>query len=192
MAKQSVAGFLSALAAKTPAPGGGATACLAGALACAQAEMVVAYSLGKKNLAEHQELLAGAAQELVRARGMLLELADEDAAAYGELNRLMKLAEGDAERAKLPVASEQAAMVPLSAMAVCGEVARVCAELEGKSNAMLRSDLEIARGLAEVAGWACSKNVAVNLAGLVEPALGRVSGQLAALKGKVPSRWSND
>lgn len=176
------------MAAKTPAPGGGATACLAGALGCAQAEMVVAYSLGKKNLAEHQQVLAGAAQELVRARAMLLELADEDAAAYGELNRIMKLAEGEAERARLPEASEQAAMVPLSAMAVCGEVARVCAELEGKSNAMLRSDLEIAKGLAEVAAWACSKNVEANLAWLVEPALGRITGQLAALLTAVKGR----
>ena len=44
---QSIDAFLETLASKTPAPGGGATACLAGALACAQAQMVVEYSLGK-------------------------------------------------------------------------------------------------------------------------------------------------
>ena len=43
--------FLDSVAAKTPAPGGGAVASAVGALSAALAGMVVSYSTGKKNLA---------------------------------------------------------------------------------------------------------------------------------------------
>ena len=50
--------LLDQIGAKTPAPGGGAVACASGALAASLAHMVVAYSLGKKWLAAHQDALA--------------------------------------------------------------------------------------------------------------------------------------
>src|SRR4051812_18812327 len=46
--------FLAAAAAKQPAPGGGSVAALAGALAASMGEMVINYSLGKKNLAAYE------------------------------------------------------------------------------------------------------------------------------------------
>ena len=183
--EQTVSGFLAALAAKTPTPGGGATACVTGALAAAQAEMVVAYSLGKKNLAEHQEMLAGAQRELARTREMLLELGDEDARAYARLNALMKLPEGDPGRAELAAAGETAATVPLSAMAVCVELTHLCAKLRGKSNAHLVSDLDISEKLAAAAAWCAGRNVEINLPGLAEPAKGRIEGQYRALQGRM-------
>ena len=60
----SLADYLGALAAKSPTPGGGAVASTTGATAAALAGMVVAYSLGKKNLAPHQPLLEDAAHRL--------------------------------------------------------------------------------------------------------------------------------
>ena len=52
--------FLTALAAKQPAPGGGSVAALAGALAAAMGEMVLNYSIGKKDLAAHEPTLRAA------------------------------------------------------------------------------------------------------------------------------------
>ena len=40
--------FLTDLAARSPTPGGGSLAALLGALAASQAQMVIAYTLGKK------------------------------------------------------------------------------------------------------------------------------------------------
>ncbi|MBX3407131.1 MAG: cyclodeaminase/cyclohydrolase family protein [Phycisphaeraceae bacterium] len=163
-ATQSVGGFLDLLAAKCPAPGGGAAACMAGATAAALAHMVMAYSIGKKNLAEHQPLLESAAAALLRARAMLLQLADEDAAAYALVNELQKLPETDARRmAEWGGAAAAAVAAPRAAMAVCMEVLRMSESLAGKSNAYLRSDLAIAAVLAEAAARSAWWNVRINL-----------------------------
>ena len=77
--------FLEAAAAKQPTPGGGSVAALAGALAAAMGEMVVNYSVGKKGLEEHDEVLKSALAEFRQAREMMLDLVAEDQTAYEAL-----------------------------------------------------------------------------------------------------------
>ncbi len=162
--EMTVSGFLEQLGAKTPAPGGGAAACMAGATAAALAGMVVAYSLGKKNLADHEEHLQQSAASLARARQMMLRLADEDAAAYALVNELQKLPEGDARRTtELPGAAVAAVSVPRAAMALSMDLLRLIESLCGRSNKYLRSDLAIAAVLAEAAARSAWWNVEVNL-----------------------------
>ncbi len=156
--------FLADLSAKTPAPGGGAAACASGAIAAALGGMVVAYSVGKKDLAAHRGLLESVGERLARGRAMLLQLADEDAAAYAWLNTLQKLPAGDAKRAREePAAAAACVQIPLSAMAVCVEVLAALGELIGTSNPHLRSDLIASAILAEGACRAGRENVRVNL-----------------------------
>jgi formiminotetrahydrofolate cyclodeaminase len=163
MAEMPIRDFLATLASKTPAPGGGAAAAMAGATAAALAEMVVSFSLGKKNLAEHQPLLASAAQRLANARAIMLELADEDAAAYGAVNELSKLPEGDARRLmSLPGAVRAAVDVPRAIMACASDMLRLMEELVGRSNRYLASDLAIAAVLAASAARGGAWNVEVN------------------------------
>lgn len=160
-----VADFLETLGAKTPTPGGGAAACLAGALGASLAQMVVSYSLGKKNLAAHQPDLDHAHHTLARARELFLALADEDAAAYGLVNELQKLPESDARRAaELPGAIEASIQVPLAAIAACTDLLRLYETLAPISNRHLHSDLAIAAVLTESAARANLWNVRVNAA----------------------------
>lgn len=160
----SVSTFLAQTAAKQPTPGGGAVAGLTGALAAALAHMVVNYSLNKKNLAQHQPLLEDAAKRLERARAMLLELADEDAAAYGLVNELTKLPETDPRRIEqLPAALRASVDVPLSVAACATDLLRLMRDLAGKSNAYLRSDLAIAAVLAEATARSAAWNVNINV-----------------------------
>lgn len=164
LATQTLADLLGSLAARTPSPGGGATACTAGALAAAQAEMVVAFSLGKKSLAAHQERLEQARVALERTRVMLLGLADEDAEAYGAVNTLMKLPEDDARRrAEYPAALERSVQVPRAALAACTNLLRLLEDLAPITNRQLRTDLAISAVLAEAAARACDWNVRINL-----------------------------
>jgi formiminotetrahydrofolate cyclodeaminase len=156
--------FLEQTSAKSPTPGGGAVASAVGALSAALAQMVVSYSLGKKSLAEHEPRLKEAAAILERARGLMMELAQEDAAAYGAVNELQKLAEGDPRRAGLPAANLASVQVPLAVMAACVDLLRLFVSLAPVTNRQLRSDLGIAAILAEATVRSGRWNVEVNLA----------------------------
>jgi formiminotetrahydrofolate cyclodeaminase len=167
IASQPLSGLLDALAAKTPAPGGGASACIAGALAAAQAEMVVAYSIGRKSLAEHEPRLQDARQALLGSRRFLLALADEDAAAYDALQQLTRLPPDDPRRLREhPEALERCLRIPLAALAACANMLRLLEQLPSITNRHLRSDLAIAALLAEAAARASDWNVRINLASL--------------------------
>lgn len=158
--------FLEALASKTPTPGGGAAAGLVGSTAAALAGMVVAYSVGKKNLAEHEPALRDAAERLARARVLMLDLADEDAAAYGTVNELSKLPEGDPRREGLAAAQRASVQVPMVMLAACADVLRLMESLAPITNRHLRSDLGIAGVLAESAARSALWNVRVNVQAL--------------------------
>lgn len=169
-ATQPVGDFLASIAAKTPTPGGGAVASAVGAIAAALAQMVVSYSLGKKNLAAHQAELEAAARVLTRSREVLLRLADEDAAAYGLVNELSRLPEGDPRRvAQYASACEAAVQVPMAVMATCVDLLRLFEKLAPKTNKHLSSDLGIAAELARATVDASSWNVEINAGSLPEP-----------------------
>src|SRR5437764_13058742 len=82
--------FLDAAAAKQPAPGGGSVTALVGALAASMGEMVVNYSIGKKDLTAHDATFREALAELTRARSLLLELMAEDQGAFAALTAARK------------------------------------------------------------------------------------------------------
>ncbi len=157
-----VRGFLDVLAAKTPTPGGGAAASVIGAVAASLAGMVVSYSVGKKSLSEHQTALIEAAARLRRGSELMIRLADEDAAAYGAVNELSRLPEGDPRRAELPAAQDASVQVPLAVMAACVDLLMLMKELAGITNRQLRSDLGIAAVAAESAGRSSWWNVFIN------------------------------
>jgi formiminotetrahydrofolate cyclodeaminase len=167
--------LLDAVAAKSPAPGGGFVASAVGALAAALGQMVLAYSLGRKSLAEHESHNAEVDRRLLQTRLLLLQLAKEDAAAYEIVNELQRLPEDDARRAKeLPGAAMAATQIPLAVAAACTDLLRLCESLTGTTNPWLRSDLAIAAVLAEAGARACRWNVAINLSllddcGVAEP-----------------------
>lgn len=164
IAAQPISAFLDALASRTPTPGGGAAACLAGAVAASLAGMVVAYTIGRKDAEAHRDRLEDAARRFEAARVVLLRLADEDAEAYGVLSPLLRLPESDPRRqAELPGALEAAIAAPRAAMAACSNVLRLLEAVEPISNRNLRSDLAIACVLSAASARASAWNVSINL-----------------------------
>lgn len=156
--------LLSAIGDKTPAPGGGATASAAGALAAALGRMVVSYSVGRKSLAEHRPTLERAERALDRTAQLLLDLAAEDAQAYALVNELQRLPEGDARRQReMPAAVEAAIGAPAAVVAACADLLRLLEQLRPISNEHLRSDLAVAAILAEAAARSGWWNVRINL-----------------------------
>jgi formiminotetrahydrofolate cyclodeaminase len=156
------------IARKSPAPGGGAVASVAGALAAALGGMVLAYSRGRKDLAEHAEIHDALAEFCATAASGLLRLADADAMAYAELNAIQRLEPGDPDRESLPDAAQRCVDVPLGVQLICISLLEAFVKLAPIANPWLLSDLKIAAILAEAAVRASDCNVEVNA-----PTLGR-------------------
>jgi methenyltetrahydrofolate cyclohydrolase len=163
--------FLDAAAAKQPAPGGGSAAALAGALAAAMGEMVLNYSVGKKNLAQHEPELRSALAELTRARGLLLELMAEDQQAYEALTAAKKLPEDSpARQHDFDVALLASIRVPQAMGATALAILTLADRLVDKVNHYLLSDLAVCCELAMATVRCAVYNVRANLPDVTDPA----------------------
>ena len=163
-----LAAYLDALAAPTPAPGGGSAAAVLGAMAAALVEMVAGLSLAKSPDGEHAAAQHAAFAAAERHRAALTGLAADDEAAYGAFIAALRLGKStDAERAArtaaISRAAQWAAEVPLATVVACAEVAEASASLDDRSLASAASDLEIARRFAHGAAHAAAENVEANL-----------------------------
>ncbi|CAN5379133.1 hypothetical protein BH10PLA1_BH10PLA1_12580 [soil metagenome] len=162
--------FLNAAAAKQPAPGGGSIAALAGALAATMGEMVLNYSVDKKNLAEHQPQLVAALAKLNKARFILVELMVEDQSAYQALNDAKKLPEDSPERSQVPALAQTCVDVPLSIAATAVAMLDLAGDVAAIVNPYLLSDLAVCADLAMATVRCATYNVAVNLPELASEA----------------------
>jgi len=164
IAAMSVTGLVSALGARTPAPGGGAVAPIVAALGAAVARMVVNFSVGKKKLLIHDEVHRQALARLLAISDRALALADADARAYAALNELMRLEADDARRLAGWGSAVAAAMaVPRDVIGLCLELLEHVEKLPGATSRMLASDLAIGAILADASVRAAAWNVRANL-----------------------------
>ena len=159
--------FLSRLASKAPAPGGGGAAALVGAAGVALGNMVGNLTTGKKKYAvvEEEILALNARAETLCKRLEALVQADADAftplaAAYG-LPR--ETPEQQARKAAvLAEALDGACAVPLEVMTACGEGIALAAEYAEKGSVLARSDAGCAALFCKAAMQAAGLNVKVN------------------------------
>lgn len=156
--------FLEATAAKQPAPGGGAVAALAGALAAATGEMVLNYSIGKKSLVEYEVQLRAAVAELTRTRRIMLELMVEDQLAYDAMTKAQKLPQDAPDRNGVVDAALLAAIrVPQAISATGVAILEICNRIAGCANVHLLSDLAVCADLAMATVRCATHSARVNL-----------------------------
>jgi methenyltetrahydrofolate cyclohydrolase len=147
---RTLAGFLDEVAAKTSAPGGGAVAAVAVALAAALVEMAAQFSGKQWNEA------ATAVAEARKLRERAAPLAQADAEAY-EAVIAARGGPGYDE------ALSRAADVPLAVLEAGVAVAELAAELALRGNPNLRGDAATAALLAEASARAAANLVEINL-----------------------------
>jgi len=174
MAEQTLTEFLAALAAPTPAPGGGAAAAIGGATAAALVEMVSGLSLKKSADGVDAALQQRTAAQMATLRAELLILANDDALAYDAIIQAMRLPkveehEREARGRAMSAAAEHAAGVPLKTLQAITAVAEAARLLTGRSLVSAASDLDVALRFARAAGLSAAENVEANLPFIDDP-----------------------
>jgi len=150
-----IRGLLDAIGARSPAPGGGSTAALVGAMAAALCAKTARFSNDDGAVAQARAL------EL-----RLLALAPEDARVFETaLRRLDEPRDPDPDRRDYELGRSLAAAadVPLRIADVCADVADLAADLAERGKADLQPDAAAAAVLAQGAARAAAHLVAVNL-----------------------------
>lgn len=162
--------FLTSLADRVPAPGGGASAALHAAQAAALLGMVARYSTGDK-YAEHAEPIARITAETDRLRIAALQSAQDDAAAFTAVTDAYRLprasdAEKAARSAAIAGALRGAAEVPARVVTLAARVVDLAGELLPVGNRNVITDIAAATEAARAAATTARVNVEVNLAGI--------------------------
>ena len=166
-----VSGFDAEVAAASPAPGGGAAAALAGSVAAALVAMVCRLSVGRDDLATTADELAKTLDAAEGLRRRLLELIDEDTAAFDAVMIAVRLPKAEeaqrvARVAALERATLAAAAVPLETLTAAARTLALAGALVGRANPAAASDLGVAVELARAAAEGALLNVAINLGAL--------------------------
>ncbi|MGC2531144.1 MAG: glutamate formimidoyltransferase [Candidatus Acidiferrum sp.] len=167
--------FLEAIAAPTATPGGGSVSALAGALAASLGQMVAGLSRKKKSQAAYVDKLSAELDAMRRAADELAEAIDRDAASYDAVLAAFKLPQGTAEEtqqrdAAIQAATKVAADVPLQVAEQTVALFERLGQLEAIVAASMRSDLEVARGMAAAGARGALANVEINLDAITDSA----------------------
>jgi len=149
---ESLTDFLEQLAARSPAPGGGASAGVTVAMAAAQAEMVVAWTKPEQ---------PEAIEYLQKVRTQALDLAVRDADAYSRWSGLHK--ERPADDPELESATKDILNIPAALASLSLDLLREFVRLAAKTNPRLGSDLGISGQLAAAGVPAAGWNLKANL-----------------------------
>ena len=190
--------YIEVLSSEAPAPGGGAVAALTAAQGAALIMMVANLTIGKKKYAEYEELKIGARDEARTYLEQLMKGVDEDKEAFEQVSKAYSMAkqtdsEKVARREAIAIASVGAADAPLKLMRTGVCALRLAADMIGKSNANLVSDLYVAALNLNAGVQAASYNVAANIPYRADRELaaswgeeaGELAGAAAELAGQI-------
>lgn len=165
MRDTTIVDFLTSLADKVPAPGGGATAALHAAQGAALLGMVARYTTGEK-YAEHAAVVADVIGEADALRAESLELAEKDAAAFTAVSDAYRLPKGEERTLAIAAALVAAAEPPARVVEAAARLVSICETLLPIGNPNLLTDVAAAAEAARAALATARINVEVNLGGI--------------------------
>ena len=167
MMDKSCTEFAAELAGKVSVPGGGGAAAYVGALGVALCSMVGNFTTGKKKYAEYEEDVQRMLAEGEKVRARLLELVEEDAAAFFPLSQAYGIPKEDPTRdEQLEKCTKDALAGPLEMMRQIAKAIELLEEMNVKGSRMLISDVGCGAVCAAAAMRAASMNVFINTKGL--------------------------
>ena len=190
MRDDTIADFLDQLAARVPAPGGGATAALHAAQAAALLAMVARYSDGPSYDAELMDRIVTEADAL---REDALALADADADAFGAVAQAYRLPRATEQEkatrsASISTALAGAARPPADVVRTALLLVSLAEDLWPAGNRSMITDVAAAAEAARAAAVTARLVIEVNLKGIRDPVLAEEFGTAAAVAGTVAER----
>lgn len=183
---ETVSRFLERLAARVPAPGGGAAAALHAAQAAALLAMVARYSTGEK-YAAHADVIARVTAVSDELRAAALQLAEDDANAFTAVTDAYALPRSTPEEkatrsAAITRALAGAAKPPAEVVSVAVRLVRLAEELLPVGNRNVITDIAAAAEATRAAATTARVNIEVNLGGVQNPV---ARGELTEALGRV-------
>jgi formiminotetrahydrofolate cyclodeaminase len=168
LSRSTVSELLERLSSSAPVPGGGSAAALSGALGASLVAMVCELTVGRAAYADVEPIAREAGAAARQLRDELVELAEEDAAAYEAVVRARKLpreteSEQATRSAAMDAASVAAAEVPLRTAHVASGVLELAERIAPIGNRNAVSDAGVAALLAAAAVRGAVLNVRINL-----------------------------
>jgi len=159
MAEEQIIAFVTALSSKVPTPGGGAAAAVGASIGAAAAAMAAQYTQRKKDV---ESGAATKATDLIAKLDLsaLLAAADDDAAAYADLQRSWKDKDMDPqEKAEI---EQRALSVPVKMVERCHAYALAIQEFLHVCNPNITSDAKVGIHLLSGSASAAYQTVLVN------------------------------
>lgn len=198
LARMSVEAFTRETASESAAPGGGSVSACMGAFGAALAAMVANLSAHKRGWDERWKEFSDAAEQGQAVLDELLELIDEDTAAFDMVMEAFGMPKGSDEEKRLrdeaiESATLHAAGVPLRTMEASLKALPLALRMAESGNPASASDAGVAALAAYAAVEGAALNVRINAAGLsdkssAEPLLERarrIVSEAADLRDKV-------
>ena len=185
LVRMSVEGFARETASESPAPGGGSISAYMGALASALATMVANLSSHKRGWDDRWKEFSDIAVQGQSLMNELLDLVDEDTAAFDRIMACFGMPKGTEEEkaaraAAIEAATLNAASVPLRTMEASLKAFPLLLAVAQKGNPASASDAGVGALAARAACRGAALNVRINASGLTdkipaEPLLARAS-----------------
>ena len=174
LADMQVTQFCNVLASDAPAPGGGSTAALEGALGAALTAMVCGLTtVGKsrEKYAEYQEFVLASQKKALDLKARFMDVMDRDTEAFNVVSAAFGMPKAtDEEKAARSAAIQKGlegcTRTPFEMMELAAETLELTAELLGKTNDSAASDLGVSALSMRAAIQGAWLNVLINIGSL--------------------------
>jgi len=163
--------FVDELASDSPAPGGGSVSALAGALSAGLTNMVGVLTYGKKSYTEYWDELEELSNEAQALKDTLLQLVDEDTAAFNAVMAAFRLPKATPEQqqyrtAAIQTATIYSARIPVQVMEKAFRSMQLAARMAEIGNQNSLSDAGVAVLQARAGLEGAAMNVLINIPGI--------------------------
>ena len=180
-------------ASESPAPGGGSISAYMGALGAALGTMVANLSAHKRGWDDRWKEFSGYAEQGQAILKELLELVDEDTAAFNAISQAYALPRNSAEEIEerkraIEKATRYATEVPLRTMRAASKAFPLLKDMAQEGNPNSVSDAGVGALAARSAVLGANLNVRINAAGLMDRSAAKAMTDEAAMLAEIAVR----